>query len=371
MFKQFTKDMYSSLRKQHNILVLVGNGFDTAILNHYNAGKMKGKTSSYRDFYEYIRYYGLSNDDNILFERMTRDREAGKENWSDFELTINELFEENPSAVNEIEMCVDAFQSYFTRFLNDLVDADLLLSINSDVSEKKLAQQSLSRFLSDVDVNCNIKFPKNTGHYDLYNFVFANFNYTSLLDNYLYLDKNQFDPHYWASADRNFSFFPDLKNSSVNPPTQWSSYLVTDVIHPHGVQDIPRSILFGVDIPDYNKGKSPEKRIIKSYWAQYEVKYESYFNDAELFIIYGMSLAKTDGWWLDHIFDAILNRESEVIIYKYGNDRIETIKDMFILSCIRHQNATREEIEKVRKNIYVITFESNDTFFLGLEKKIK
>ena len=196
------------------------------------------------------------------------------------------------------------------------------------------------------------------------------YNYTSLLDNYLYLDKNQFDPHYWSSADRNFFFFPDLKNSLVYPPTQWSSYLVTDIIHPHGVQDVPRSILFGVDIPDYNKGTSPEKRLIKSYWAQYEVKYESYFNDTELFIIFGMSLAKTDGWWLDHIFDSILNRGAEVIIYKYGSECPESIKDMFILSCICHQNATQEEIERVRKNIYVVRLKLMTHFSWGWKTNV-
>ena len=56
MFEKYTKKTFDLLKKQHNILVLVGNGFDVALLKKHNVGKMKGKTSSYIDFYEYIRY---------------------------------------------------------------------------------------------------------------------------------------------------------------------------------------------------------------------------------------------------------------------------------------------------------------------------
>lgn len=34
--------------------------------------------------------------------------------------------------------------------------------------------------------------------------------------------------------------------------------------------------------------------MIKSFWAQNDVKYRRYFEDTELFIIYGMSLSITD-----------------------------------------------------------------------------
>ena len=350
-------------------MVLVGNGFDLALLRRYKDGKMKGKTSSYVDFYDYVRYYNLSGFDNILFRRMTEDLENGNENWSDFELTINELVREGAIEKNEIEQSIDEFQAHFTRFLNDLVDADLLLKINSDVQEKKLAMQSLSHFLKDLGRSCDIEFPLKTHHYDLYNYMFFNFNYTSLLDNYLYLDKGQFDPHQWKSSDRNFEFYPDLNTVRRNP-TVWSSYLVTDVIHPHGIQSVPRSILFGIDLPEYHKGRSEEKRLIKSYWAQYDVKYKSYFNEAELFIIYGMSLSRTDGWWLDQIFDAILMNNAELIIYKYGNEDPDDIKDTFFDACIRHADFPGEDFDRVRERIYVVTFEQNFTFFLGLEQRV-
>lgn len=349
-------------------MVLVGNGFDIAILKKYKTGKMSGKTSSYSDFYEYIKYYNLCDDGNILYKKMT-DNLSCDTNWSDFELIINKLLQEENIEENLIEKSIDEFQSCFTRFLNELVDADLLLKINTDVQENKLAIQSMSHFLSDLDNSCCIEFPSKTFHYDLFNFAFFNFNYTALLDNYLYLDKMQFDPHQWKNVDRNFQFYPDCGLCSDRDPTRWSSYLLTNIIHPHGIQEIPRSILFGTDIQLYDRGRSKKKRFVKSYWAQYDVKYESYFDDTELFIIFGMSISITDGWWLDKIFDAILKNNAELIIYKYRVDNKEDVKNHFIESCIRHSNYKDEDFEQVKKRIYVVSFENNDTYFLGLERR--
>lgn len=367
MFEKYNRNTFDRIREQHNIMVLVGNGFDVAILNKYNTGSLRGKTSTYKDFYEYLRYFHLCDENNILFKRMTRDLLDGKENWCDFEETISKLVEDRSVKIEELEKCVDEFQAYFTSFLNKLVDSSVLLEMNADVKNKALAIQSLSHFMKDLPDNCGIEFPTMTYHYDLYNFLFVDFCYTSLLDNYMYLDKGQFEPHALKNADRHFGFYPETA-LSLNP-TRYSSYLVTNVIHPHGIQDVPRSILFGIDIPDFNKGTSKEKRLIKSYWSRYEVRYKSYFEEVKLFIMYGMSIAKTDGWWVDQIFDSIINNRAELIIYKYGCESEESIKDQFVKACIRHKYAEEIDIEYVKKHIYVVTFMTNDTYFLGLEKK--
>ena len=174
MFGKYDKKTFNEIKSQHNIMVLVGNGFDIALLNKYKTGKMKGKTSSYSDFYEYIKYYNLCDEKNILFKKMT-EQMSYDSNWSDFELIINALVLEGKIQQNKIEKSIDEFQNCFTRFLNDLVDADLLLKINSDVQEKKLATQSLGHFLNDLESSCDIEFPSKTNYYDLYNFVFFNF----------------------------------------------------------------------------------------------------------------------------------------------------------------------------------------------------
>ena len=120
---------------------------------------------------------------------------------------------------------------------------------------------------------------------------------------------------------------------------------------------------------DFNKGTSKEKRLIKSYWSRYDVRYKSYFEDTKLFIMYGMSVSKTDGWWLDQIFECISKNGAELIIYKYGCENEESIKKQFVQACIRHKNIIEADVEEVKRHIYVVTFEKNDTYFLGLEEK--
>lgn len=365
MYKKFDKTIFKDLREQHNIFVLVGNGFDISVLKKFESGKLPGKTTSYMDFYDYVTYFNLSNEDNIIYKQMKEDKENGKELWSDFELKIEELYRQNID-LKVIEDSIDDFQRLFTRFLNDLVDAKTLLKLNKESMDNNLAIQSLSQFPKDLKNLNNFKFLDKTDHYDLYNFVFANFNYTSLLDNYMFLDKRQFDPHKYIKADRNFDF-KFKRNLNYYDDTSYSSYLILNTIHPHGVQDIPRSILFGIDRDIANKGLCDYKRIVKSYWSQYEAKYESYIKEADLFIIYGMSLGKTDAWWMDKIFDEIKNRNVELIIYKYGNENDDEVKEKFISSCVRHSNDN--SINQVKENIHVVTFNANDTYFLGFEKK--
>ena len=366
MFKKYDENTFTNIFNQLNIFVLVGNGFDISVLRKYNQGKMKGKTTSYSDFYDYITYFNLSDDSNILYKKMIEDKANNKENWSDFENTIAELLDDKETNIKELEKCVDEFQDYFTRFLNDLVDTNTLLALNKDVIKNELSKQSLQNFSNDLG---KLDFIKRTKHYDLFYYVFANLNYTSLLDNYIYMDKLQFDPHPYKTIDTNFSFIINQKYKNTSP-TIWSSYLMYEVLHLHGFQDVPRSILFGVDIPDYDAGTAPQKRLIKSYLSQYEAKYKSYIDTADLFIIYGMSLGKTDAWWLDKIYDAILSRGVELIIYKYGNKKEEDVKQMFIDSCIRHSNSKKSDIDKVKEKIFVVTFNDNNTYFLGLEKKV-
>lgn len=363
MFKKYDTDIFEKMNNQHNIFVLVGNGFDISVLKKFKQGKMNGKTTSYADFYDYITYFNLSSDKNVLYKKMKEDRNCGKENWSDFENTICYLLDECVP-INELEKCIDEFQGHFTRFLNELVDADTLLNLSRFVSKNSLSRQSMARFLNDLD---KLKFTNNTDHYNLFYYVFANFNYTSLLDNYLYLDKTQFDPHCYKTVDTHFSFDINIERCGSN--TRWSSYLVYEIIHPHGTQDIPRSILFGIDLPEYDRAKSEEKRLVKSYWSQYDTKYKSYIEEAELFIIYGMSLGMTDAWWMDGIFQAILDRDVELIIYKYGNENKDSIIKMFMDCCIRHIDCSEKDKKKVMDNIHVVTFYNNDTYFLGFKAK--
>lgn len=347
----------AGVEKQHNIMVFVGNGFDIAVLNKYRQDSL---VTSYSKFYDYLCYKGISSA-NVLFKKMTSDKILDKENWSDFEESIGELIQENTPS-SELNNALKEVQKYFLLFLNELVKPEILLQESEDAEINKWATESLSNFLSDLtesDYN-KMMFPTTTCHYHMFNYLFVNFNYTSLLDNYLFLDKEQFEPRPYKTVDTNFSFYPNPKRYGENKrysETIWSTFVMTNIIHPHGYQNIPRSLLFGTEEKAYISNKEYNK-FNKSYWAQNNQKYNTYFDDTQLFIIYGTSLGKTDSWWWGKVFNSLLNTDSELIIYYYYNNHHydeETIKAKFINAC-KIQELNVKDIEIVKKKIYVILY---------------
>lgn len=343
------------VKKQHNIMVFIGNGFDISILSKY---RKDGLVSSYSKFYDYLCYKGF-DEDNVLFKRMTEDKLGGKDNWSDFENSLGELVEEKVSAV-ELEYALKEIQNAFSLFLNEIVNPEILLKVSEDAELNKRSVRALSYFLGDLSEADykTILFPEETGHYHMYNYLFVNFNYTSLFDNYIFLDKWQFDPRKYKTVDTNFSFIPNpngYKKRGSNENTEWSSFVMTNTIHPHGYQNIPRSLLFGIEDEAYKEDRQLNK-FNKSYWAQNNQKYKTYFDDTRLFIIYGTSLGKTDGWWWKNIYDCLLNKNSELIIYYYDNIGCDSeyVKDLFVNACTN--NSAEEEIIKVKGKIYVVLY---------------
>ena len=372
MHIRYSTDDYEKLDGQHNIMVLVGNGFDIAVLNKYGDKKMNGKSTKYSDFFEYVTYFRLCDDNNLIYKKMKEDHEQNKENWCDFESSVDELLGEmindgRQGEIPKLETDLDAIQNSFSRFLNDIVTTDVVLKLNDKSKANKWADTSLSKFMGDINPKDYMMFVKNTYHYNLYNFIFVNFNYTELLDNYIYLDKSQFEPHRHKNADRNFTFFPnpDGKLTEFNEDTSWSSYIMTNIIHPHGRQNIPRSMIFGTELENYDKSKA-EKRLIKSYWAQDDLKYKRYFKDTELFIIYGMSMSNTDGWWMNNIYNSLKMRESELIIYNFEEELSDDdVKQKFLDACTY---VDASESENVKAKIYVVQLQNNENYFLGLKE---
>lgn len=366
MYPDYRKMYEASSVKQHNIMTLVGNGFDLGLLNYLYDDKKKD--TGYQSFYEYMKKAGYTAENNILIKKMESDQNANppREDWADFERGIVDLMQDEKVNNSDIISALLVFQKEFSRFLNGTIDQDVLEKVD-ELAGKKLAYQSMSKFLKDLSRNVEMNFKRNSDHFDVFNFLFVNFNYTSLLDSYLYLDRNQFDPHRHMHVDRNFSIY---MNDAVPPQNEsiYSAYLQTDIVHPHGHQDIPRSILFGADIDDYDKSKE-EKMLVKTFWAQDEVKYKQYFDNTELFIIFGMSMGVTDSWWNDNIFDSLAAGKSELIIYSFRNSNEDIVKGKFISSCTRHANADTDTVEKVKSRIYIVSFDKNNTYFLGFEKR--
>lgn len=343
----------SGVIEQHNIMIFIGNGFDISVLTKYRNDKL---TSSYTKFYDFLCYKGF-NKNNCLFEKMSKDKEKRKKNWSDFECSLGELIRSNVS-IEELSDALKEIQDMFLLFLNEIVTPEILLSLSNDAAMHEWGKKALSGFLEDLckEDYERMSFPEKTNHYHMYNYLFVNFNYTSLFDNYVYLDKYQFEPHPYKTVDTNFKFYPNpngYKKLGMDDKTIWSSFIMMNTIHPHGYQNIPKSLLLGIEDENYISNRELN-RFNKSYWAQNNQKYKSYFEGAELFIIYGTSMGETDSWWWKNICHALLTRDSELIIYYYNLDDFEReyIKQMFIDAC--RTNFTEEEIWKIKEKIYVV-----------------
>lgn len=385
MFKKYTTDQYSELKSTRNILVLVGNGFDISALSKFPNKKMPNRTTSYEDFYDYMMYYKHVDKDNKILNQMTDNKKNNLHNWADFEYSLQTMIEHNKSADNadnkddiskKLIVDLDEIKKSFSYYLYDLITPDVINELNNESQTNRWASKSMRNFLHDLPYNCGLKFSLNVDNCDLVNYVFVNFNYTPLFDNYIYLDTKQFDPHCYSVSDRNFNIFCNRPTYFNNKEWQPSVYLMSDVVHPNGIQNIPRSLIFGASEEQIDK-VNESKFLNKPFVGQYDNRYFDYFDSAELFIVYGMSLGITDHWWFDNIFKALANdKNKELIIYFYnadGNKDKQDVKDLFYQSCILHKNDfdNHELLNKIYGQIYIVLHEDNNTNFLGFKSKCK
>ena len=355
---------------QINIMALFGNGVDIQLMEYLKSPYR----TSYQNFYNYLCYKNFDKD-NIIFQKMTEDKKDNennsniKQNWSDFENSLIEIFNEN-DYINEARLTNDFnhFQVEFSNFLNDIITPNMLAQIGNDSSKSELAISSFQKFLADLDESNfrKLSFPSKLYHYKLFNWEILNFNYTSMLDNILVLDKEQYDPHPWPHADRQISFAANPNNftndhCSWDSSTYFSSYLMTNITHPHGYQNVPKSMLFGFDNENQitnvdNRNKA--KNFLKPYWAQNDKKYKSYFNNTDLFILYGLSLGDSDFWWWNNILNSLLETDSELIIYNYNSNN-ESDSDTInrFIDVAKKEQLTAEDIEKLHKKIAVVQYD--------------
>lgn len=418
--RKFSKEEFGELNQQHNILVVVGNGFDISLLNKFN----KQPHTDYTSFFYFLKSISF-NASNFFMKTMEEARiksenaEAGESafsNWSDFEALISYFLEEKlntnqkPSE-GEVEVLVNdlaEIRIQFSNYLSQIVSPDLLSKIDKEVKKSKWGYRSFSSFLADLPEYeyGRIKFPSRVYHYDLFNYNIMNLNFTPLLDNYLYLDHEQFDPRPYKGVDTNFSFRINPRNYSnkffggedcrkmwwkngevdsklefrPNNKTKCSSYVNVEIFHPHGTQLVPRSLLFGAD-GLATDNLDPVRKLEKPYLSRANIRYDKMINESELFIIFGSSLGESDRWWWERILGAVKNG-SEAIIYWYsasgGNDKDVTadeIKDRFISKFLVRQKSAKgkykEEVEeKVRDRLFVVPYRDSDTLsFLGYKSE--
>lgn len=385
----FDKSEYEALEPntQHNIMMLVGNGFDISVLQMLNADYL----TSYTSFFYFLKSQRF-NEQNVLFQQMDTLRlkheqslENGENrfaNWSDFESILQDLLA-SPNAVSRTNLHADVeeLQQAFSKFLDVVVSPELLNELDKQARKYEWATRTFARFLADLDPAqySLVGLPRKVDHFHLFNFNIINFNYTFLLDNYLYLDRDQFDPHPHSGSDRNFDFRRNPRDYSYSPGIQTqgnartgcSSYLMTEVHHPHGIQPVPRSLLFGIDANDYVAERGSNAKLEKPFWAQTPRKFRKMIAESELFIVFGSSLGATDRWWWRHILAAIRGG-SELIIYVYSpnesaskvESRVKSrfISENFDSELFGGQTLEGPELfEELSTSIHVVVYKDSST----------
>ena len=322
-------DGFTSPGPQRNIMAFVGNGFDVQVMRDYASPV----DTRYVSFYHFLKLRSFDPENPILKE-MEFLQESGDEDWSDIEGVVDNLLRANRIRATDLITALREMQGEFSEFLSLAVPSSLLTRLGTDSMDNGRAVKSLATFLQDLDPVSyrDLEFAKSINNFDIFNFVFINFNYTSLLDDFVYLDQKQFDPLPRKTVDRNFDFEgnpAEVPGAAVRPGDVFSSYVMTEVVHPHGHQSIPRSLLFGVDEPAGHRGnQDPSLRLAKPFWAQNERRFKHLLDDTELFIIFGCSIGESDRWWWRNIADSLGAKRArqgrgddyhpEVIIYWFN-----------------------------------------------------
>lgn len=362
--------------QQHNIMALVGNGFDIQVLNFFESTHK----TSYYDFYNFLVWQKIDYS-NILFNQMKNMKNKYEEdpeinhnlqNWSDFESGIISIFNDRWVSYSGLEESLEELRSYFSIFLNEVVTPEVNNDLGKQAQENNLANNTFQMFLGDLSDNDIVKceFSKKTDHYNLYNWQIFNFNFTSLLDNYMYLDRKQFNPVPHLTVDTNYYFYPNPRSvdgGRGNGGTIWSSYVISNVVHPHGYQNIPKSMLFGINSQEqiYSAGSRRLNSFIKPYWAQNDLKYAHLFEDTDLYIIFGMSLGITDQWWWRKIVDSLETSDSELILYNYCRSASEVLQETVKEQFMKASGWMGEDAKKghIMDKIYVVNFDNSTPRF--------
>ncbi|WP_054653263.1 hypothetical protein [Limosilactobacillus equigenerosi] len=124
------------------------------------------------------------------------------------------------------------------------------------------------------------KAKKSTFNYkngDKFKFDFINFNYTMLLDNYMFLDLEQFNPHPYINGESNLDIADNINGYLYNYRNL--------IHHVNGNQYIRDSMVFGYTLQDYQYSEKKGKNVVmhKPFLGNYDVLYEDMIKKCELY----------------------------------------------------------------------------------------
>lgn len=266
-----------------NVLYIFGNGFD----------KAQGMATGYPDFYKYLQ--DNITDGSTLLNRMKQEITEQQELWSDMEKCLGIFTAESDNA--------DEFDEFYFE-LNDHLQKYLKSENDKFLPTDKLKAKfqsdftTISKYLGALDKNRYNTFTKANGFSSSKDISVITLNYTNTLEKILSLNT------------------PTTKNFGGN-------VLLRDIIHVHG--QLGSSIIIGVDNDEQMKNEEFKNNDdikdlmikIQSNQVMKETRHiqcETLINNANLIVLFGVSLGDTDARWWKIIGDNLVKRANLAVI---------------------------------------------------------
>lgn len=263
-----------------NILYILGNGFD----------KAQGMATSYPEFYKYLM--DNTNNGSELLQQLKKDIKEDKELWSDME----EAFGVFTQKIKNIEIFDDF---YFEQ-------SELLQEyLKSEEGKFLISQQLKDKFKSDfISVSGSLS-PLDKIRFSNYRNIFGG-------DNEIYV----ITLNYTNTLEK-------LLDNKISERRFDNRNILHGVIHLHGTLD--NSIIIGVD----NEEQIANKELCKDEDVKdlliknqsniamkqtRQITCESWIENANLIILYGVSLGNTDIRWWNLIGNQLKKRNTLAII---------------------------------------------------------
>ena len=271
-----------------NILYILGNGFD----------KAQGMATSYPEFYEYL--VNNAKDGSALLDKMKAKITEDTILWSDMESGLGEF----TTTTNNAEEFDDFYFELSEHLQNYLKSEDDKFTPSDKLKNKfQVDFTTISKYLGELDKN---KFNSFLGGPSTKDISVITLNYTNTLEKILGLNA--------GSTNKSFSNSINLRN----------------IIHLHG--QLGDSIIIGVDHPDQIKNNAfRDNENIKDIMIKIEsnesmketrhIESEKLIANANVIILFGVSLGDTDARWWNLIGQNISRRKNLAIIqhlYKPG-----------------------------------------------------
>ena len=288
-----------------NILYIIGNGFD----------KAQGMHTSYPEFYQYLM--DNTNDGSPLLQQLKKDINADKELWSDMEEAFGQF-------TSKIKTEVDLENLYFE--LSECLQKYLKSEQSAFKPDKELIAKFQNdfvvtgKYLGATDKNRFTKFVKSMpGGKDI---SVMTLNYTNTLETLLNLGN---------ATDKNFG----------------NNNYFRQVIHVHGQLD--DSIIIGVDNEsqisnEAFRNNENVKDFLVKIQSNLAMKYtrhavcEGLIKNANLIILFGVSLGKTDERWWRLIGEQFKSRNNlSIIQYLYEPKAVQQTRKQLLGRIERRQ----------------------------------